>query len=93
MEEQAKRSPGGKLALWALYAFCGYCVCVIVRYWWVVGKIHSVPGASVEGDFGTTAGKWLGALLGMLVLGGIGSILGAVVWYTRPSRGEQDHQR
>ncbi|HIE9535475.1 cell division protein DrpB, partial [Klebsiella pneumoniae] len=65
----------------------------IVRYWWVVGKIHSVPGASVEGDFGTTAGKWLGALLGMLVLGGIGSILGAVVWYTRPSRGEQDHQR
>lgn len=90
MEEQAKRSPGGKLALWALYAFCGYCVWVIVRYWWVVGKIHSVPGASVEGDFGTTAGKWLGALLGMLVLGGIGSILGAVVWYTRPSRGEQD---
>lgn len=48
MEEQAKRSPGGKLALWALYAFCGYCVWVIVRYWWVVGKIHSVPGASVE---------------------------------------------
>ena len=59
MEEQAKRSPGGKLALWALYAFCGYCVWVIVRYWWVVGKIHSVPGASVEGDFGTTAGKCL----------------------------------
>ena len=72
---------------------CMLFVWVIVRYWWVVGKIHSVPGASVEGDFGTTAGKWLGALLGMLVLGGIGSILGAVVWYTRPSRGEQDHQR
>lgn len=85
MEEQAKRSPGGKLALWALYAFCGYCIWVIVRYWWVVGKIQSVPGASVDGDFGTTAGKWLGALLGMLVLGGIGAILGAVVWYTRPS--------
>ena len=60
MEEQAKRSPGGKLALWALYAFCGYCVWVIVRYWWVVGKIHSVPGASVEGDFGTTAGRPVG---------------------------------
>lgn len=69
--------------------FCGYCVWVIVRYWWVVGKIHSVPGASVEGDLGTTAGKWLGALLGMLVLAGIGAILGAVVWYTRPSRGER----
>jgi hypothetical protein len=57
-------------------------VWVIVRYWWVVGKIHSVPGASAEGDFGTMAGKWLGALLGMLVLAGIGAILGAVVWYT-----------
>ncbi len=93
MEEQAKRSPGGKLALWALYAFLrilclGHCALLVGS-----GKIHSVPGASVEGDFGTTAGKWLGALLGMLVLGGIGSILGAVVWYTRPSRGEQDHQR
>ncbi len=92
MEEQAKRSPGGKLALWALYALrilcLGHCALLVGS-----GKIHSVPGASVEGDFGTTAGKWLGALLGMLVLGGIGSILGAVVWYTRPSRGEQDHQR
>jgi hypothetical protein len=39
------------------------------------------------GRFGTTAGKWLGALLGMLVLAGIGAILGAVVWYTgRPRR-------
>jgi ABC-type transporter Mla subunit MlaD len=34
------------------------------------------------------AGKWLGALLGMLVLAGIGAILGAVVWYTRPASGE-----
>ena len=24
MEDKAKRSPGGKLALWAFYAFCGY---------------------------------------------------------------------
>lgn len=59
MEEQAKRSPGGKLALWALYAFCGYCVWVIVRYWWVVGKIHSVPGASVEGDLEQRPGNGL----------------------------------
>ncbi|UMY57524.1 cell division protein DrpB [Klebsiella pneumoniae] len=93
MEEQAKRSLGGKLALWALWRFCGYCVWVIVRYRWVVGKFTAFPAPAWEGDFGTTAGKWLGALLGMLVLGGIGSILGAVVWYTRPSRGEQDHQR
>ncbi len=88
MEVQAKRSPGGKLALWALYAFCGYCVWVIVRYWWVVGKIHSVPGASVEGDFGTTAGKWLGALLGMLVLGGMWlySRRGRLVYASIPRR-------
>ena len=23
MEDKAKRSPGGELALWAFYAFCG----------------------------------------------------------------------
>lgn len=92
MEVQAKRSPGGNLRsgrCMLLRILClGHCALLVGS-----GKIHSVPGASVEGDFGTTAGKWLGALLGMLVLGGIGSILGAVVWYTRPSRGEQDHQR
>lgn len=92
MEEQAKRSPGGKLALWALYALrilcLGHCALLVGS-----GKNSQRSRRQRGGDFGTTAGKWLGALLGMLVLGGIGSILGAVVWYTRPSRGEQDHQR
>ncbi len=42
MEEQAKRSPGGKLALWALYAFLrilclGHCALLVGS-----GKIHSV---------------------------------------------------
>ncbi len=88
MEEQAKRSPGGKL--WALYAFCGilclgHCALLVGS-----GKIH-VPGASVEGDFGTTAGNGLAPCWVCWSLG-IGSILGAVVWCAS-IRGEQDHQR
>ncbi|STW06161.1 putative outer membrane protein N precursor [Klebsiella grimontii] len=39
MEDKAKRSPGGKLALWAFYAFCGYFLWAMARYWWVVGQI------------------------------------------------------
>ncbi|MDQ8581586.1 cell division protein DrpB [Klebsiella sp. CN_Kp091] len=84
MDAKAKRSPGGKLALWAFYAFCGYFVWAMVRYWWIVGRIQSVPGVSIDGELGSTAGKWIGALLGFLVLGGVGAILGAIAWYTRP---------
>lgn len=61
MEDKAKRSPGGKLALWAFYAFCGYFLWAMARYWWVVGKIESVPGATIDGELGSTAGKWIGA--------------------------------
>ena len=60
MEQKAKRSPGGKLALWVFYAFCGYFLWAMARYWWVVGKIESVPGATIDGDLGSTSGKWLG---------------------------------
>lgn len=84
MEQKAKRSPGGKLALWVFYAFCGYFLWAMARYWWVVGKIESVPGATIDGDLGSTSGKWLGALLGFLVLSVVGAILGAIAWYTRP---------
>jgi hypothetical protein len=76
MEDKAKRSPGGKLALWAFYAFCGYFLWAMARYWWVVGKIESVPGATIDGELGSTAGKWIGALLGFLVLGIVGTLLG-----------------
>jgi sulfite exporter TauE/SafE len=86
MEDKAKRSPGGKLALWAFYAFCGYFLWAMARYWWVVGQIQSVPGATIDGELGSTAGKWIGALLGFLVLGIVGAILGAIAWYTRPNR-------
>ena len=84
MDTKAKRGPGGKLALWAFYAFCGYFVWAMVRYWWIVGRIQNVPGVSIDGELGSTAGKWIGALLGFLVLGGVGLILGAIAWYTRP---------
>lgn len=92
MDTKAKRSSGGKLALWAFYAFCGYFVWAMVRYWWIVGRIQSIPGASIDGELGSTAGKWIGALLGFLVLGGVGSILGAIAWYTRPQiQGHEQH--
>ncbi|MGG8094150.1 cell division protein DrpB [Klebsiella aerogenes] len=84
MDTKAKRGPVGKLALWAFYAFCAYFVWAMVRYWWIVGRIQSVPGASIDGEWGSTAGKWIGALLGFLVLGAVGLILVAIAWYTRP---------
>lgn len=84
MEQKNDRSLGGKLALWVFYAFCGYFMWAMVRYVWVVSKIPAVSGAVVEGDLGSTSGKWLGAFLGFLVLGAVGLILGGIAWYTRP---------
>ncbi|STW06162.1 putative outer membrane protein N precursor [Klebsiella grimontii] len=40
---------------------------------------------------GSTAGKWIGALLGFLVLGIVGAILGAIAWYTRPNAQIYEH--
>lgn len=84
MEQNNTRGPGGKLALWAFYAFCGYFVWAMLRYLWVVSSIPSAPDLVVEGDLGSTSGKWLGAIIGFLVLGSVGLILGAIAWYTRP---------
>ncbi|EKD5159475.1 cell division protein DrpB [Enterobacter cloacae] len=84
MERKIERSLGGKLALWVFYAFCGYFVWAMTRYIWVISKIPSLPNVAVEGDLGSTSGKWLGALLGFLVLGTVGLILGGIAWYTRP---------
>ncbi|EOB6651548.1 cell division protein DrpB [Escherichia coli] len=72
MEERLSRSPGGKLALWAFYTWCGYFVWAMARYIWVMSRIPDAPVSGFESDLGSTAGKWLGALLG------------SIAWYTRP---------
>jgi hypothetical protein len=86
MGERVKRGPGGTLALWLFYAFCGYFVWAMLRYVWVVSQIDPVPGATLDGELGSTMGKWLGALFGFLVLSIVGAILGGIAWYTRPRR-------
>ena len=68
MEERTSRGPGGKLALWVFYAFCGYFIWAMGHYIWVISDVQSIPGATLEGEMGSTSGKWLGALLGFLVL-------------------------
>jgi|GEM_PF-330746 len=88
MDEKMYRSPGGKLALWLFYAFCGYFAWAMVRYFWVVSHVQSIPGATVDGDWGTMTGKWLGALLGFLVLSTVTLLLGALAWYTRPRQAD-----
>lgn len=64
MEERLSRSPGGKLALWAFYTWCGYFVWAMARYIWVMSRIPDAPVSGFESDLGSTAGKWLGALVG-----------------------------
>lgn len=59
MEDKAKRSPGGKLALWTFYAFCGYFLWAMARYWWVVGQIQSVPGATIDANLVQRQGNGL----------------------------------
>ncbi|MFP3096595.1 cell division protein DrpB [Kluyvera sichuanensis] len=81
MQEQMERGPGGKLALWVFYAFCGYFVWAMARYLWVISDVQSIPGATIDGEIGSSMGKWIGALLG------------GIAWYTRPRRLEQEEQR
>lgn len=88
LDERASRGPGGMLALWVFYAFCGYFIWAMLRYVWVVSQIDPIPGAMPEGELGSTMGKWLGALFGFLMLSVVGAILGGIAWYTRPRRSE-----
>ena len=84
MEERLSRSPGGKLALWAFYTWCGYFVWAMARYIWVMSRIPDAPVSGFESDLGSTAGKWLGALVGFLFMALVGALLGSIAWYTRP---------
>ncbi|OSQ40049.1 hypothetical protein B8A36_02115 [Escherichia coli] len=50
-------------------------------------KLALMPDAPVSGfesDLGSTAGKWLGALVGFLFMALVGALLGSIAWYTRP---------
>ncbi|OAT26818.1 hypothetical protein M976_02593 [Buttiauxella ferragutiae ATCC 51602] len=51
-------------------------VWAVLRYFWVVSNVTS-------GDMGSMAGKLLGALMGLLVLGAVAALLGGLAWYTR----------
>ena len=44
------------------------------------------PVSGFESDLGSTAGKWLGALVGFLFMALVGALLGSIAWYTRPRR-------
>lgn len=92
MENRLRRGPGGLLALWVFYAFCLYFVWAMLRYLWVINQIAPVPGATIDGDWASASGKWLGALSGVLVLGIVGFILGSIAWYTRPRALEQQEK-
>ncbi|KNC90554.1 cell division protein DrpB [Trabulsiella odontotermitis] len=89
MEERVKRGPGGKLALWVFYAFCGYFVWAMARYFWVISQVQIVPGTTINGELGSTAGIWLGALMGFIVLALVGGVLGYIAWVTRPPQIEE----
>lgn len=62
------------------------------HYIWVISDVQSIPGATLEGEMGSTSGKWLGALLGFLVLSIVGGLLGGIAWYTRPRRYGQEER-
>ncbi len=86
MEERLSRSPGGKLAVWAFYTWCGYFVWAMARYIRVMSRIPDAPVSGFESDLcsTSTAGKGLGALVGFLFMALVGALLGSFAWYTRP---------
>ncbi|HED1421474.1 TPA: hypothetical protein R4S64_003525 [Kluyvera georgiana] len=92
MEERMDRGPGGKLALWVFYAFCGYFVWAMGHYIWVISDVQTIPGATIDGEIGSTSGKWLGALLGFLVLSVVGGLLGGIAWYTCPRQAAREER-
>lgn len=47
-------------------------------------RIPDAPVSGFESDLGSTAGKWLGALVGFLFMALVGALLGSIAWYTRP---------
>ncbi|WP_342324713.1 cell division protein DrpB [Kosakonia sp. BYX6] len=82
MEDRAVRSMGGKLALWVFWIFCVYFCWTLLNDIWLASQIN-VPSGFANGAV-STAGNWLNTVSGIIVLGVVGAILGAIAWYTRP---------
>ncbi|MBU5561580.1 permease, partial [Escherichia sp. S69_ASV_4] len=47
-------------------------------------RLLSSAASDVYKRQGSTAGKWLGALVGFLFMALVGALLGSIAWYTRP---------
>ncbi|WP_039058487.1 cell division protein DrpB [Enterobacter sp. Bisph1] len=87
MEDKVDRSLGGKLALWVFWIFCTYSVWSVLNDIWPVSQMSASIGFN-PGVGKTITGSGLHTLFGMLVLAIVGSILGAIAWYTRPQAPE-----
>ncbi|ENF3428086.1 hypothetical protein SP314_004383 [Escherichia coli] len=53
-------------------------------FYFIVLRVKNKPVSGFESDLGSTAGKWLGALVGFLFMALVGALLGSIAWYTRP---------
>ena len=47
----------------------------MARYIWVMSRIPDAPVSGFESDLGSTAGKWLGALVGFLFMALVGAFV------------------
>ncbi len=87
MEDNGQRSLGGKLALWVFWIFCTYFIWSVLNDVWPVSQASSPAGFN-SGAGRSVAGGWLTTLFGVVVLAIVGTILGAIAWYTRPQQPE-----
>ncbi len=83
MQKKRERSPGGILALWVFYAFCGYFIWTVMHYLWVIGKVTTLLDSLAGEDPCEISSKLLGVLLRFMALSAVGAILASIAWYTR----------
>lgn len=84
MEERLLSQPWRQIGFVGFLYMGGYFVWAMARYIWVMSRIPDAPVSGFESDLGSTAGKWLGALVGFLFMALVGALLGSIAWYTRP---------
>ncbi|MBZ0056683.1 MULTISPECIES: cell division protein DrpB [unclassified Leclercia] len=84
MQNKRERSPGGILALWVFYAFCGYFIWTVMHYMWVIGKVTTFLDSLAGDDPCVISSKLLGVMLRFMALSAVGAILASIAWYTRP---------